>query len=89
MTSDSQAQADALYRERGLRARQMTPEERMLEGVRMFESVREAVRAALSKMMADASGAELTEAVRHYIHLARDQERGLDFYGKLRYLAVP
>lgn len=55
----------------------------------MFESVREAVRAALSKMMADASGAELTEAVRHYIHLARDQERGLDFYGKLRYLAVP
>lgn len=81
--------ADAIYRERVLRARNMTPEERIIEGVRMFETEQEAVRAAFSKTMPDASDAELTEAARRHFHLAREQERGPDFYEKLRYLPVP
>lgn len=89
MTSDSNAQADAHHRERVLRARQMTPEERVLEGVRMFEAEQNAVRAAFSKTMPDASDAELTEAVRRHFRLAREQERGPDFFEKLRYLSVP
>ena len=35
--SDFQPLADALYRERVLRARRTPPEERMLEGIRMFD----------------------------------------------------
>lgn len=37
MNANKQATADALYRERVIRARQMTGEEKMLEGVRMFD----------------------------------------------------
>jgi hypothetical protein len=89
MTSDSKVQGDALHRERFLRARQMTGEERMMEGVRLFEAEQGAVRKALSNTMPDASDAELTKAVRRHFHLAREQERGPDFYEKLRYLPVP
>lgn len=89
MNPEFQPLADAIYRERVLRARQMTGEERMMEGVRLFEAEQEAVRAGVSESMPDASEAELTEAVRRHFHLAREQERGPDFYEKLRYLPVP
>ncbi len=89
MNTEIQPLADAIYRERVLRAREMTPEERMIEGVRMFEIEQEAVRAEFSKTMPGASDAELAEAVRHHFHLAREQERGPDFYEKLHYLPVP
>jgi hypothetical protein len=89
MTADSEAQDDPIYRARILRSRQMTGEERMLEGVRLFEAEQESVRVGFAKTMPDASDAELTEAVRRHFHLAREQERGPDFYEKLRYLPVP
>lgn len=89
MNPEFQPLADAIYRARVLRARKMTPEERMIEGVRMFEVEQETVRAGFSKTMPDASDAELGEAVRCHFHLVREQERGPDFYEKLRYLPVP
>ena len=81
--------ADEIYRERVLRARQMTPEERMREGFRMFDVEAEAVRSEIAKTMPGASEAELAAAVRHHFRLVREQERGPDFYEKLRYLPVP
>ena len=89
MNPEFQSSSDAVYRERVLRARKMTPEERMIEGVRLFESEQEAVWAGFSKTMPDASDAELVETVRRHFRLAREQERGPDFYEKLRYLPVP
>lgn len=89
MSLDFQPLADAPCRERFLHARQMTGEERMMEGLRLFEAEQADVRAGISKLMPDASDAELTEAVRHHFRLAREQERGPDFYEKMRYLPVP
>ena len=89
MANEFQSLADELYRERVLRARQMTPGERMMEGVRLFEVEQEAVRAEFVKTMPGASEAELTEAVRRHFRRIREEERGPDFYEKLRYLPVP
>jgi len=88
MDSDNQPLDDAAYRERIERARRMTPEERMTEGVRLFEVEQEALRAEIAKAIPDASEADLTEAVRHHFRLVRERERGPDFYEKLRYLLV-
>lgn len=89
MNSDPQPTVDAIYRERVLRARQMTGEERMMEALRLFEAEQVAERAGFSKTMPGASDAELTEAVRRHFHLAREQERGSEFCEKLHYLPVP
>lgn len=89
MPPKSQPLVDAIYRERVLRARKMTGEERMAEGVRMFEAEQDVVRAEFSGTMPDASDAQLTEAVRRHFQLAREQERGPDFHERLRYLPVP
>ncbi|HZL12837.1 MAG TPA: hypothetical protein VFC85_01720 [Verrucomicrobiae bacterium] len=37
MNNEFQPLADALYRERVLRARRMPPEERMLDGIRLYD----------------------------------------------------
>ena len=89
MNSENQSSEDALYRERVLHARRMTPEERMMEGVRLFEVEQAAVRTEFAKTMPGASAAELTEAVRQHFRRIREEERGPDFYEKLRYLPVP
>ena len=67
----------------------MSPEERMIEGLRLFEVEAEAARAEIAKTMAGASEADLDAAVRRHFSLIREQERGPDFYEKLRYLPVP
>ena len=89
MNPEFQPLADALYWERVARARRMTPEERMMEGVRLFEVEQQVVRAKLAKTMPGASEADLDAAVRRHFSLIREQERGPDFYEKLRYLPVP
>ena len=89
MNSEFEPLSDALYWELVERARQMTPEERMLEGFRLFDVEAEAVRSEIAKTMPGASEAELAAAVRHHFRLVREQERGPDFYEKLRYLPVP
>jgi hypothetical protein len=89
MNPEFQPLADAIYHEHVLRVRKMTPEERMLEGVGMLEAEQEAVWTACSKTIPSASDTELNEAVRRHFRLARQQERGPDFYEKLRYLPVP
>ena len=44
MNSEFKPLADALYRERVLRARQTPPEERLLDGVRLFDQAIERMR---------------------------------------------
>jgi hypothetical protein len=89
MTSNSKTRSDAFYRERVLRSRQMTDEECMVEGIRLFEAEQARVRAEFFNRLQETSAVELPKAVRRHFHLPIEQERGPDFYERLRCLPMP
>ena len=74
MNADLQTDADALYRERVLRARKMTGEERMLEGVRMFDRECEAMRLEIMQANPNFSANDAEAEVRRRIREARARE---------------
>ena len=74
MTSDFQPLADELYRERVLRARRTPPEERILDGPRLFDYACSITLAGLRAERPQASEAELRLALRRRLETARKLE---------------
>ena len=68
MNAESQPLADALYRERVLLARQMTPEERMAEGARMFDRECEAMRLEILRTNPTFSEADVAKEIRRRLN---------------------
>lgn len=79
MNSEFKPLADALYRERVLRARQMAPEERLLEGVRMFDRECEATLGKILKANPSFSQKECLAELRRRLREA-DAENESQFY---------
>ena len=59
MNAEFQDLADALYRERVLRARRTPPEERILDGVRLFDQAVERMRLGVQLQNPDAAAPEI------------------------------
>jgi hypothetical protein len=74
MNSDFQPLADALYRERVLRARRTPPEERILDGPRLFDYACSVTMAGLRSELPDASEEELRQALRRRLEIGRKLE---------------
>ena len=77
--SDFQPMADALYRERVLRARRTPPEERMLEGVRMFDRECDMMRLEILKLNPNYSETDVSQEIRRRLKEA-DAENEANFY---------
>ena len=77
--SDFQPLADALYRERVLRARRTPPEERMLEGIRMFDRECETMRLEIPKLNPNYSETDVSQEIRRRLKEA-DAENEANFY---------
>jgi hypothetical protein len=76
MTGEFQPLADALYRDRVLRARRMSPEERILEGPRLFDYACSITLAGLRSETPRASEEELRQALRRRLEIGRKLELG-------------
>jgi hypothetical protein len=74
MSNDFQPLADELSRERVLRARRTPPEERILEGPRLFDYACAITLAGLRSDNPNATEAELRQALRQRLALARKLE---------------
>ena len=74
MSSEFQALADALYRERVERARRMKPEDRMKAGPELFDYACSITLSALREQMPEASEAQLLEALRRRLEIKRRLE---------------
>jgi hypothetical protein len=74
MNNEFQYLADALYRERVLRARRTPPEERILDGPRLFDYACSITLAGLRTERPQASEAELRAALRQRLELAQKLE---------------
>ena len=74
MNKEFQSLADELYRERVLRARRTPPEERILDGPRLFDYACSITMAGLKMEFPDASNLELREALRRRLEIARRLE---------------
>jgi hypothetical protein len=74
MSGDFQPLADELYRERVLRARRTPPEERVLEGPRLFDYACAVTLAGLRSEFPDANELELRQALRRRLEIARKLE---------------
>jgi hypothetical protein len=74
MPGDFQPLADALYRERVLRARRTPPEERVLEGPRLFDYACTVTLAGLRSELPSANEAELRQALHRRLEIARKLE---------------
>ena len=70
MNSEFQPLADTLYRERVLRARRMSPEERMAEGGRMFDRECEAMRMEILQANPTFSEADVAKEIRRRLNEA-------------------
>jgi hypothetical protein len=70
MSNEFQALADELYRERVLRARRRSPEERILDGPRLFDYACAITLSGLRHEMPNATEAELRLALRRRLELA-------------------
>ena len=70
MNAEFQPLADALYRERVLRARRMSPEERMAEGVRMFDRECEAMRLEILQANPSFSETDVVKEIRRRLNEA-------------------
>jgi hypothetical protein len=79
MNSEFQPLADALYWEKVERARRMKPEERMLEGVRMFDRECETMRLEILKLNPNYSETEVSQEIRRRLKEA-DAENEAKFY---------
>jgi hypothetical protein len=77
--SDFQPLAAALYRERVLRARRTPPEERVLEGIRMFDRECEMMRLEILKLNPNYSEADVSQEIRRRLKEA-DAENEANFY---------
>jgi len=75
MPDDFQPLADALYRERVLRARRTPPEERILDGPRLFDYACTITLAGLRTENPNATEAELRETLRQRLVLAEKLEQ--------------
>lgn len=74
MSNEFQPLADALYRERVLRARRTPPEERILEGPRLFDYACSITLSGLKAEQPNATESELRAALRRRLQLARKLE---------------
>jgi hypothetical protein len=63
--------ADAIYRERVLRARRVPPEQRILEGPQLFDFACSASLAGLRMQMPNATEAELRQGLRRRLAIGR------------------
>ena len=68
MNSDFQPLADALYRERVLRARRTPPEERILDGIRLYDQAIERMRLGVQLQNPRAEPAEIEDLLKQRIH---------------------
>lgn len=67
--------ADALYREEVSRARAMSPEDKLLEGPRLFERVCQVMRDGIRHRHPDLNDAGIAALLRERLDLARTLER--------------
>jgi hypothetical protein len=74
MNNEFQTLADTLYRERVLRARHTPPEERILDGPRLFDYACSVTLAGLRSELPHASEAELWQALRRRLEIGRRLE---------------
>jgi hypothetical protein len=75
--SDFQPLADALYRERVLRARRTPPEERILDGVRLYDQAVERMKLGVQLKNPQAEPAEIENLLRQRIrHLWKMSDHG-------------
>lgn len=74
MNPEIQPLADAIYRERVLRARKVPPEQRILEGPRLFDFACSISMAGLRSEMPNASDAELRLRLRRRLAIGRKLE---------------
>ena len=79
MSSEYQPLADALYWEKVERARRMKPEERMIEGIRMFDRECEMMRLEILKLNPNYSEADVSQEIRRRMKEA-DAENEANFY---------
>lgn len=77
MSNEFQTLADELYRERVLRARRTPPEERILDGPRLFDYACSITLAGLRTEMPNATEAELRQALRRRLELGQKLELAL------------
>jgi hypothetical protein len=77
MNYEFQPLADALYRERVLHARRTPPEERILEGPRLFDYACAITLAGLRSEIPGAGEAELRQALRRRLEIKRKLELAL------------
>jgi hypothetical protein len=74
MNHESQPLADSLYWERVERARQLTPEQRLLAGPELFDYACTITLAALREQLPGASEMQLLEALRRRLAVKRRLE---------------
>ncbi|HEX4350990.1 MAG TPA: hypothetical protein VH251_11410 [Verrucomicrobiae bacterium] len=74
MPGEFQSLADELYRERVLRARRTPPEERILDGPRLFDYACSVTLAGLRSELPGASEDELRQALRRRLEIGRKLE---------------
>jgi hypothetical protein len=79
MSSEYQPLADALYWEKVERTRRMKPEERMIEGIRMFDRECEMMRLEILKLNPNYSEADVSQEIRRRMKEA-DAENEANFY---------
>ena len=79
MSSEYQPLADALYWEKVERARRMKPEERMIEGIRMFDRECDMMRLEILKLNPNYSEADVSQEIRRRMKEA-DAENEANFY---------
>jgi hypothetical protein len=79
MPGEFQTSADALYWQKVEQARRVPPEERMLEGIRMFDRECEKMRDEIRKASPGYSEADVSQEIRRRLKEA-DAENEATFY---------
>lgn len=72
--NDIKALADAIFRDRVLRARQMPPEEKLLDGARLFDYACRITEAGIRNEFPDADDQRVAEILRERVDLQRRRE---------------
>lgn len=68
MESEFKPLADAIYRERVLRARRTPPEERLLDGVRLYDQALDRMRLGVQLQHPEAGAAEVEKLLVARVH---------------------
>jgi hypothetical protein len=77
MSAPTPELVDALFREKIERARRMTPEDRFLEGPRLFDMASKWTKAGLRAQYPDKDETEVERLFRQRLALARDMENAV------------